>query len=820
MEWFWRDLKHGARSWRRTPGLASIVVLTFAFGVGANTTAFSLINTLFLSPLPVERPNELVAVRTTVEESPSGDALAMSHLNLKDVQSRNQVFESLAGHSSPIVLTLLSGDTPQRLFGELVTANYFETLGILPIQGRFFLPDEDATPAAAPVLVVAHSAWRTRFGGAADILGRKMPINGVVFTVVGVAPEGFKGVNAVFGPDVWIPSMMAEAVLPAQNRDWLRNRSALGFRGVARLKAGVSPEQAAGNVDAIASALQQEYPDENRGRRLAVDRLTRASLLPFGGMSASTISLVMLSIPALLLLIACANVASLLLARARAQRQEIAVRLALGSDRTHLLRQLLTESLMLACVGGIVGFAVAYGGVQILQSFRPPEVAANLIDMDVDLTVLLFAVAVSLAAGLLAGLLPSLQSTQLDVLQSLTDDSRTSGPSRGYARFSKAMTMGQVTLSLMALVTAGLLLRSLQQAYSVHPGFEPSRLGLAMINPGQAGYSPERSQQFLDQVRSTVAAMPGVVSASWATQLPLFARPSRTISAEGREQSLGAGDIISVVNVIDVNYFATVGTPIVMGRDLLESDRDGAKLVAVVNETLAAHLWPGTNPIGRRLRLTGEGTMREIVGVAKVANYTSVGEAPQFCVYLPIRQQLADSAVLYVRTQSDPTPILGTVQRTVRAIDRHVDVNDVRTVQTLIGQSLFGATIGVGLLSTFGVISLGLASLGLYGAVAYAVRQRRREIGVRMALGANRGSVLMLILRQALQPIAFAIILGSVGSAVIGRLMSNVLFGVSPVDPVSLITAAAILLLTGAVAGYLPARRASRIDPVHALREH
>ena len=817
---FWQDVRYSFRLWRRMPGFTSGVVLTLAFGIGANTTVFSVINTLFLNPLPVARPGELTALRSVDAGAQSTDALPISHLDLRDIRDRNQVFQAVAGHSSPTTLTLMDGEVPQRLFGEIVTANYFDVLGIRPVRGRVFQPEEDVAPGAHPVLVLAHAAWRGRFGGAEDIVGRTMRINGLVFTVVGVAPEGFKGVNAVFGPDVWIASMMADAVLPTQMKDWQRNRSALNFRGVARLKPGVSHSQARANLADIAVALQREYPETNRGRGLAVDPLTRASLLASGRMSAARISLLLLAIPGLMLLIACSNVANLLLARAVGRRQEIAVRLAVGSDRPRLIRQLLTESTLLGCVSGLAGFAMAYVGVHALWSFRPPDVAANLIDVNIDPTVFLFALVLSLGTGLLFGLVPAWQSTRTDLVRVLSDNARSAGPARRGVTIGRMLIVGQVALSLVALVTAGLLLRSLQQAYRIDPGFETHRLGIALVSPGQAGYTRARSEQFYADVRARVSTIPGVVSATWATQLPLFARPSRHVVVEGREDRDRTSDVMTIVNAIDIRYFATTGIATVRGRDFTESDRDGASPVAIVNEALAARAWPGVDPVGRRLRLAGDDVMREVVGVAKTVTYEALGEAPQACLYLPIRQQFSDTAVLYVRTGGDPASILGTVQRVMRELDSQVDVADVRTIETVISQSLFGATMGVGLLALFGVITLGLASLGLYGAMAHGVKQRRREMGVRIALGAEYGSVLRLVLRQGLAPVGIGIVLGTAGSIAVGRLMAGVLFGVTPIDPVSLAGAAGILTLAATAACYLPARQASRVDPLVALREN
>jgi putative ABC transport system permease protein len=820
METFWRELRHSVRFWRATPGFTAIVVVTLAVGIAANTTAFSVINTLFLNPLPLDRPNELVTFGATDAGALSTDVLPISPLNLSDLRDRNRVFASVAGHSLPTVLTLTNVDGPQRLFGEFVTGSYFDTLGLRPFRGRLLLPQEDATPGAAPVLVLSHAAWQARFGLANDIVGRTLPVNGVTFTVVGVAPEGFKGVNAVFGPDVWIPAMMAETVLPAQMKDWLRNRALPILRGVGRLKPGVSASQAQANVAAIASTLEREYPEANRGRTFTVQPLTRAALLAPGRMSATSISLLLLAIPGLMLFIACSNVANLLLARAAGRRKEIAVRLAVGSNRHQLIRQLLTESVVLALVSGIVGFGLSYAGVQLLWSFRPPEVTANLIDLDIDLTVFLFAVVLSLGTGLLFGLVPAWQSARTDVVRGLNDDARSVGRGRGRFTITNTLSVGQVGLSLVALITAGLLVRSVQHAYRVDPGFETKRLGIALMSPGQAGYNQVRSEQFYANVRAQVSAMPGVVSAAWATQLPLFARPSRRLVIEGREDRDRAIDFTTIVNAIDPGYFATMDIETTRGRDFTETDRGGALPVVIVNEALAARAWPGLDPVGKRLRVVGEDVVREVVGVARTANYGTLGEAPQLCVYVPLLQQFADAGVLYVRTTAEPTGTLSALQRTVRAMDSQIDVSDVRTIETVISQSLFGATMGVGLLAVFGLISLGLACLGLYGAMVYAVKQRRREIGMRIALGAQRTAVLRLMLRQGLAPVGIGLVLGSGASIVVGRLLSDVLFGVSAADPLSLIGASAILAAVALLACYLPARQASRVDPAIALREH
>ncbi len=819
MDTLWQDLRGAVRALGKAPGFSLVVVLTLAFGIGANTTVFSVINTLFLNPLPVDRPAELVTVRTTDAGAQSTDVLSISHANLKDISERNQVFHSIAGYSTPTILTMLEENSPRRLFGRLVTGTFFETLGLHPAAGRFFRADEDTTPGAAPVLVMSHAAWQIRFAGAPDIVGRTLHISGIVFTVIGVAPKGFIGLDPVFGPDVWIPAMMAESVLPAQNRDWLRNRGALSFRGVGRLKPGVSAEQAGANLVTIAAALEQEHPDANRGRSLAVAPLSRAALASEGSMSASTMSILLLAIPGLVLLIACSNVAHLLLARAATRRHEIAVRLALGSGRRRLIRQLLTESSVLACISGIVGFALAYAGARALWSFRPPEVAANLIDLDIDVTVLFFAIGLSMITSVIFGLVPAWQSTRADVVRALKDDGRSVGERRRGVTVGKALMVGQVALSLVSLITAGLLLRSLQHAYAIDPGFETQRMGIALISPGQAGYTRASSEQFYRDVRARLAGIPGIASATWATHMPLFARPSRSVTVEGREERDRVGAMMTIVNAIDIDYFATTGIAIASGRDFTDADRDGSLPVAIVNETLAARAWPGLDPLGRRLRLGSDATMVQVVGIARTVSYGSLGEAPQPCVYLPLSQAFSDAAVLYISTDGDPAGVLSTMQREVRAIDAHIEVSDVRTIHTVIGNSLFGATIGVGLLSLFGLIALGLASLGLYAAMAHAVRQRQREIGVRMALGARRATVLHLVLRQGITLVAVGMVVGIGASTAVGMLLSGVLFGVTAVDPISVVGASVVLAVVATTACLLPALRASRLDPLAALRE-
>lgn len=820
----WRDLRYGARMLRRTPGFTLVAIFTLALGIGANTTVFTVINTILLNPLPVARPSELLTVLTTRLEGTGLEgaeaAQPISHPNLVDLQNHNDVFSSFAGYSAPMVLTWLNGDAPERLFGELVTANYFDTLGLRPVKGRFFLPEEDRTPGTHAVVVLTHGAWQQRFGGAPDIVGRTISINRVQFTVIGIAPEGFKGVDGIFGPDLWMPAMMTEQVVATQQRTWLRDRAALAFRGVGRLKSGVTSAQATASLQALAATLARDYPDANRGRGLGTEPLTRMAMMTSGQPATIFAFALLMGVVGLVLLIACSNVANLLLARNASRRQEVALRLALGAGRGRLVRQLLTESVLLAMISGIVGLAVTYAGSQLLWSFRPADVAANLVDLAIDKKVLWFDLIVSAMTGVVFGAMPAWQAASGNQVDALKEEARLAGRTRRRVSLGRVLLVGQVALSLVSLIVAGLCLRAMQKAYAIDPGFESQRLGILMINPGQAGYTRAQSEQFFRDARTRVGAIPGVSAVSWATNLPMFARPSRAVTIEGQEtRSDNRGDM-TVVNTIDLGFFATVGIPLTRGRDFIGADRDGALPVAIVNETLAARYWPNQDPIGKRVRFTGEDMTRQVVGVARTANYASVGEMPQLCVYLPLAQNFTEGVVLYVRTAAaDPAPILGTVQREMRSLDPQIQARDARTIRLVLSQAMFGATIGAGMLSVFGLLALGLASLGLYGVMAYSVSGRRREIGVRLALGASHTGVMRLVLREGMTLVAFGIITGLVASLLVGSAISRMLYGISPFDPLSATVASLVLCLVAALACYLPARRASRLDPLIALRD-
>jgi predicted permease len=816
-----QDLRYAARMLRKTPGFTAVAVLTLALGVGANTAVFTIINTLLLNPLPIEHASQLVGVNTAVAKSTSGpvDLRPISFLNLKDYREKNRVFSSLAGYSSPTALTISTGRESQRVFAEVVTGNYFDTLGIRPLTGRFFLPEEDATQGANPVVVVGYAAWQGRFGGASDILGRSIKLNNIAFTIIGVAPQGFKGINAIFGPDMWVPSMMAEQVLPTQQHNALVDRSILVFTGAGHLKSGVSLSQAQADMKTIGVALEKEYPDTNQGQTVTLQPLTQAALAANQRQGLLFGSVLLMAVVGFVLLIACSNVANLLLARAAARRQEIAVRMALGASRWRLVRQLLTESVLLGLLSGILGFFFGYEGCQLLWSFRPAEVALNFVDPHLNANVFAFVLLVALFTGLIFGIGPALRSSRTPIAETLKEEARTAGRSARRITLAHTLLVGQVAVSLVLLATAGLFLRSVQREYTIDPGFATKNLALLLLYPGQQGYDRTKTEQFYKDVRDRLVTIPGVASLSWATNLPFWQGAQTGIVIEGQEPRKKSEAISSVVNTIDLDYFSTMGIPLLAGRDFAPDDREGATLVAIVNDTMASQYWPGQDALGKRLQLPGQKEFRQIVGIVKTSNYQSLGETPQSCVYVPLRQHYSESMVLYVRTERNPVQIISALHSEIRNIDPALPIDDIRTGTKLIEQALWGAKIGVGLLGVFGCLALGLASIGLYGIMAYSVNQCRREIGIRMALGASRASVLSLILRRGMTLVICGVGLGLTLSMLLGRVLPRFLYGVGAIELPSLAGASLILLFVAVIACYFPARSASHVDPLVALHE-
>jgi macrolide transport system ATP-binding/permease protein len=817
-ESLWQDLRYSLRTLLRTPAFTAAAVLSLALGVGANTTLFTLINALFLNPLPVDRPGELVTVNTldTKNTTQFGNIMPLSYPNLVDLRTDSHVFSGFAGYSAPIGLALSDDGEPEPLFAQLVTGNYFDVLGLRPAAGRFFLPQEDRTPGTHPVVVLNHRFWQRRFGGRSDVVGSTIRLNAIDFTIVGVAPNGFLGVTTMFGPDAWLPAMMAPLVLPRESAGMLTDRAALSFNGAARLAPGVTLRQAETQLSTAARTLEKSFPGPNTGRGISVLPLAEATIFP--GMRQGLLlgSAVLMIVVGLVLLIACSNVANLLLARASSRRQELAIRLALGAGPHRLIQQVLTESVVLAAGGGALGFLAGMWGRNVLWSFRP--VPNNFIDLTIDGRVIAFGAGLSLLTAVVFGIAPAWQASRSSVGNALAGARAVGSSGRG-AAVRHGLVVGQMALSLAALVAAALFLRSIEQAYAIDPGFDASKLAVLSVNPQQARYDQPRTERFYREVRERLEGLPGVESISWATNQPLWAKIYRRVALEGRVQQDGTTSVLTLVNTVDVDYFKTLGVALRRGRDFTRADRPDTRPIALVNDTMAAKYWPEQDPVGRRVQFEGEPTSREIVGVVETTKYQTLGEAPQSCIFLPLAQNYSDAMVLYVRTRGEPASIVGTLQREVRALGHDVPISYATAVQSLLHDSLWMVKFGGGLLGTFGILALVLASVGIYGVTAYSVAQRTREMGLRIALGASPSAVRRLVLGHAMKLVGVGLGLGLVGALLLGRAMSSLLYGLRGTDALSLAASSLTLVLVAALASYLPAARASRIDPAISLRE-
>jgi predicted permease len=819
MDVLWQDIRFAVRGMLKNPISTAIAGLSLALGIGANTTIFTILNAVFLAPLPVHRPGELMTVYTVDSNSTGGfgGLLGVSNPNFRDFRDRNQVFSGLAAYTFPVPVSLAAAGEPQQAFAEMVTGNYFDLLGVRATAGRTFRPDEDVTPDARPVAVASYGFAQRRLGGMA-IVGQTVHINGTVYTIVGVAPEGFKGVNSLFSPDLWIPSMMHGQILPAQFKSWFEERRALLFNVFGRLKPGVTRPQAQDQLKTLARALEEAYPTPNKGRSITLRPIAEATIFPALRGALVVGGAVLMTVVALVLLIACSNVANLLLARAAARRQEIATRVAIGASRGRLVRQLLTESMILAIGSGIAGLAVAAAARTAIWSLRPPFLAQNFVDLTLDVRVLVFTAVVAIGTGAAFGLVPALQASKEDVVSALKEEMRTAGPSRRRLALGNVLVVGQVALSLVALVAAGLFLRSLSQAHAIDPGFETRRLAVVTVNPGQGGYNRARTREFYELIAQRSGAVPGIERVAWSSTIPLFGGFTRTVIPEGQDPSAAASRYFAVSNTVSPGYFEAADIKLVRGRDFMPNDREQSVRVAIVNETMAARLWPSQDAVGRRFQFITDTSMREVVGVVRTIKYFTLGEEPRMAVYMPLEQDFSDVMVLFARTAGDPAPMLGTVQREIRALDPLVPVTNPLTIGQVIDTSLWAARLAAILLGVLGGLALVLASIGLYGLMAYSVSQRRQEIGVRMALGAAQPVVLRAILRQAMTLVVIGLVVGLAIAFGVSRAVATLLFGISATDPVTFLLVSVVLIGVGLLASLVPAWRASRVDPIVALR--
>jgi predicted permease len=805
------DLRFELRGLAKSRGFTVVAVLSLALGMGANTTIFTLINGIFLRPLPVAEPARVAALFTLDQKNPG--YLTCSYPNYKDIRDLNQVFSGFLLYST-IPLTITGRGEPQPIAGQLVSGNYFSLLGVGPVLGRAFSPEEDAVPGAHPVAVLSHGLWTRQFGADPAVVGRKINLNGLPYTVVGVAPPEFHGVNAMVVADIWVPFMMYQQVYPFASR--VNERRALLFATAGRLKPGVTLAAAEQSLKALAAHLEREYPRENEGRTVTLMPLSQAVMKPDTRGNLIRAGKMLTAIAGLVLLIACANVANLLLVRAAGRSKEISIRLALGAGRGRIIRQLLMGSLLLSLAGGAAGLLVARWARDALWALRPVFMRTADFTFAVDARVVGFVAGLSVLTGVLFGLAPALRAVRADLTTELKERAGQAATGGGVPLRS-VLVVGQVALALVALVGAGLFVRSLRQAQQFDAGFETGRMAIVTFDLGTQGYGEGRGRGFQRQVIERAASLPGVRGAALATNVPFGSQLSRTVTIEGQESStLGKGRL-ALVDMVTPGYFRTVGIALLRGRDFTTMDTPGTPKVAVVNETMAAMFWPGQDVMGKRFFLYGDKEPVEVVGVARNANYAELNERPRAMAYLALAQNYFGNVTLHLRTTGSPESVLGAARHEIRGLDANLLLLP-RTMPMVMRNALWAPRMGATLLGCFAALALLLASVGLYGVLAYAVRQRTREIGVRMALGATTQAVQGLILVDGMRLVTIGVVLGLAGAAAGSRVVQSLLFIVSPWDAAAFLVAPAVLSAVALAACWLPAWRAARVDPIDALR--
>lgn len=815
METLFKDIRYGVRMLLKSPGFTIVAVLSLALGIGANTAVFSLVSTFLFAPLPVDEPSRLVTISTSDAKNPG--PLPTSHLNFLDYRDKNEAFSDILAYTfAPVSYSGGSGEAKQ-LFALVTSGNYFDVLGAKAVLGRTFLPDEDKTPGTHPVAVISYASWQRDFGADPQLVGKTISLNRHDFAVVGIAPKNFTGTDLFGSPDLWVPMMMHQQIQPAMT--WYNQRRGLFLLMIGRLKPGMTVEQAQLSMSALGSQLEQEYRTDNEGRNVKLVPLLTARKDPDGDGQPALISGSLMGVALIVLLIACANVTNLLLARGTKRTREIAVRLAIGASRARLIRQLMTESLVLSTIGGIAGFLVAFWSRDLLRAFVPFGGGPNEPDSGLDPQALLFAVAIAAVSGVVFGLAPALQASKPDLVPTLKGENTVAGAPRGL-RFNlrKALVVVQVALSLFALITAGLFVRSLQKAQAVNPGFNTENVLLMAFDLGREGYGEPQGKNFHRQLVERVGSLPGVQALTIARDRPFGGGFARSVFLEGQEPGPGGRGVLVQTNNIGLKFFDTMGISILKGRDFTEQDSETAPKTLIINEAMAERFWPGADPVGKRLKLFGDQDYREVVAVVRDSKYNSLTERPRPFMYIPLLQEYAGQFNLHARTSSDPKGLVSPVREAIQGIDSRLAPLNIQTLSERIDNSLGDQRTQATLLGTFGMLALVLAAVGLYGVMAYSVAQRTREIGIRMALGAQRRHVLGLVLKQGVTLVSAGVIVGLGAAFAATRLIANLLFGVSAVDPIAFAGTSVLLIVVALLASYIPARRATKVDPLIALR--
>jgi len=839
-----RDLQYSFRTLARTPGFTAIAILTLALGIGANTAIFTLLDQVLLRLLPVKNPQQLVLL--TMRGRHYGNnwgGNAISHPMYRDFQAHNEVFSEMFCRF-PIAASLSFNGQSERVAVELVSGTYFSTLGVGPARGRLFTPEDDRVPSGHPLLVLSYDFWKTRFAADPEIVGRELTINNYKMTVIGVAQQGFDGVELGQSPKMFIPIMMQPQIIIGNPNDMLKDRRTRWVNAFGRLKPGVSQQQAKAALQPFMhSMLEQEVQeaafdhastyDRQEFLKSWIDVLPGSQGRSYTRSALSTPLWVLMATTGAVLLIACANLANLLLVRGSARTKEIAIRLAIGATRWQIIRQLLIESVTLSFLGGIAGLALAFWADKALMGVYLPSDSGGLnISSAPDLRILLFTFGVTIFTGIIFGLVPAMQTTKPNIAGTLKDQAG-AVVGGGHNGLRKGLVVAQVTLSLLLLVGAGLFVRSLANLRNLGPGFSAGRLVGFNIDPSLNGYTPERLKVFYPQLSEALSSIPGVQSVGLASVRILEDNEwDSSMSVEGFTPAKPDENAEPFMNSIGPNYFATMGVPIVAGRDFTRNDNRDVKhgpqewnwspTTIMINEKFAKKYFAGRNPIGLRLGFgtdPGTPTDMEVIGVVKDFKYTNLRDEIPEQAYVPyLSDRHPGGMTVYVRTTMDPNQLIPTLRAKVRDLDPNLPVYAMRTTEVQINNSLSTERMIASLSAVFGLLATLLAVIGLYGVMAYTVAQRTREVGIRMALGAARGNVIWMVMREVLFLVTIGVVAGVTAALALTRVVQSQLFGLTPHDPLTLALATAALAFVACAAGYIPALRASRLDPMVALR--
>jgi macrolide transport system ATP-binding/permease protein len=815
---FFDDARYAIRSLRRTSGLTGLVVVTLALGIGMTAASFSMVDGLIFRPYPVPHPGRVVTLVSTTHDVPFG---SFSYREYLDIRGRTKSYDGVIANAGleAVGFSAEPGTTPRIRGGMMVSGNYFHVLGVTPRLGRAFREEEDGAPGRDAVVVLGPDFWRDEFGSNPSVLGRTVRLNGVEFTVIGVAPDTFPGMQLFGHPDFYMPLAMARVFSTNRQKNFFEDRDARELSVKARLKPGTTLQQARNELAVLAKNLEREYPKLNRSRGAAVH--TQFEM----GTRNDNVEWKFITIFAILalavLLVACTNVAGLLLSRARTRTREIAVRLAIGAGRFRLIRLLLTESLILACLGGLAGCAVGYASISFLQTFKIPSELPVTVPFRMDARVLLASLVLSVLSAIFCGLAPALQSTRTDLVNGLKSaDVDVPGRKRLWGR--NVLVVAQVSLSLMLLTASFLIARGFQHGALEGTGFAKDHLLMIRFDPRLVQYNEAQTQRFYKLLVQRARETSGVQSAGLTQNLPLGLSDfsAAAFVPDGFPMPPDRENFTAASDTVDEGYFPAMGIPIVRGRGFLASDTLDAPLVAVVNEQFAKHYWPGADAVGKRIRLdNGAGALVEIAGVAQTIKYRQTFERPTDFIYLPLAQHPVARMVILLRSSGDPLQLVKPVKEIVRTLDLNLPMLETRTYEDLYRYSAVeGPQVGIELVSTLGAVGLLLAIAGLYGLVAYNVNRRTREIGIRIAIGARPADVLRMVMGKGLVLVGTGTAIGLAMGFGVEQLFNSMLFNSGGVDILAYVLVVPSMFLVTMLAAYVPARRASRIAPTQALR--